>query len=318
MAGGDLRLLVVFLVSAVSALHEKHGNDEPPVSGYSLPSPAASGPAARALTSPKHASLLSQATPYRFEYEVASEDTGDQKSASETRSEDGVVRGQYSYVDPTGALRTVRYSASESTGFVVEQELVPGFADPPPVRSALRAAGAAPLPRTMAPEEGQKPGYGEHAGKQEEEVIVNVEGELNIHEEKENEHMKEDMEHKSEKDGKGKMEEDAEQKRAEAEKKQAQEKLKEDQELNRKLQELKRLREAAKERERLRRLFGVAQPQLAVPAPLVVESPTLTLLRSRPAFVPPVRSAFAPPARPVFVPPAAGVRIRGRGINIAY
>ncbi|XP_043219523.1 uncharacterized protein LOC122380432 [Amphibalanus amphitrite] len=313
------KLLVVFLLSAVSALHEKHGDDEPPVSGYSLPKPAASGPEARALSSPK-------ATPYRFEYEVASEDTGDQKSASETRSEDGVVRGQYSYVDPTGALRTVRYSASESTGFVVEQELVLGFADPPPVRSALRAAGAAPLVRTMAPEEGQNPGYGEHAGKQEEEVIVNVEGELNIHEEKENEHTKEDTEHKSEKDGKRKMEEDAEQMREEAEKKQAQEKLKEDQELNRKLQELKRLREAAKERERLRRLFGVAQPQLAVPAPLVVESPTLTLLRSRPAFVPPVRSAFVPPARPVFipparpafVPPAAGVRIRGRGINIAY
>jgi len=42
--------------------------------------------------------------------------TGDQKSQTESRDGD-VVRGQYSLVEPDGAIRTVTYTADDVNGF---------------------------------------------------------------------------------------------------------------------------------------------------------------------------------------------------------
>ena len=46
---------------------------------------------------------------YTYGYSVQDLTTGDQKSHSETRNGD-VVTGEYSLVEPDGALRTVKYS----------------------------------------------------------------------------------------------------------------------------------------------------------------------------------------------------------------
>lgn len=92
---------------------------------------------------------------------MASDLTGDVKSARESRSDDGVVRGQFSYVDPEGTLRTSRYTAGHDTGFVVEHENVVGFADPPPMPEAAPVAilaeeagttDGAPPPAAAAPQ----------------------------------------------------------------------------------------------------------------------------------------------------------------------
>lgn len=51
-----------------------------------------------------------------FSYDVADPLTGDFKSQSETRV-GGVVRGQYSLVDPDGTKRVVDYTADDINGF---------------------------------------------------------------------------------------------------------------------------------------------------------------------------------------------------------
>lgn len=43
--------------------------------------------------------------------------TGDIKHQSEERTDDGVVRGQYSLVEPDGSVRTVDYTADPVNGF---------------------------------------------------------------------------------------------------------------------------------------------------------------------------------------------------------
>jgi len=53
---------------------------------------------------------------YNYGYSVSDGLTGDSKTASETRDGD-VVQGQYSLVEPDGAVRTVTYTADDVHGF---------------------------------------------------------------------------------------------------------------------------------------------------------------------------------------------------------
>ncbi|OXA57009.1 larval cuticle protein A2B [Folsomia candida] len=53
---------------------------------------------------------------YNYGYSVADGLTGDQKSAQESRDGD-LVQGQYSLVEPDGAVRTVTYTADGINGF---------------------------------------------------------------------------------------------------------------------------------------------------------------------------------------------------------
>ena len=53
---------------------------------------------------------------YSYGYSIADGLTGDSKTASETRDGD-VVKGQYSLVEPDGAVRTVTYTADPVNGF---------------------------------------------------------------------------------------------------------------------------------------------------------------------------------------------------------
>nr|XP_022900845.1 cuticle protein 19-like [Onthophagus taurus] len=53
---------------------------------------------------------------YAFKYGVADPHTGDVKSQQETR-EGGVVKGQYSLLEPDGSVRTVDYTADPVNGF---------------------------------------------------------------------------------------------------------------------------------------------------------------------------------------------------------
>jgi len=55
---------------------------------------------------------------YNFGYSVSDPTTGDQKSQTETRDGD-VVSGQYSLVEPDGAVRTVTYTADPINGELV-------------------------------------------------------------------------------------------------------------------------------------------------------------------------------------------------------
>ncbi|XP_046961344.1 larval cuticle protein A2B-like [Vanessa cardui] len=75
-----------------------------------------------------------------FAYDVADPNTGDYKSQVETRS-GGVVRGQYSLIDPDGTKRTVDYTADDVNGFnaVVRKD--------PVVTSVVAAT---PVVRTVA------------------------------------------------------------------------------------------------------------------------------------------------------------------------
>ena len=55
---------------------------------------------------------------FSYNYGVSDPVTGDQKSHTETRDGD-VVRGQYSFVDSDGSIRTVTYTADSVHGFQV-------------------------------------------------------------------------------------------------------------------------------------------------------------------------------------------------------
>ncbi|CAH3820908.1 cuticle protein 7-like [Pieris brassicae] len=78
---------------------------------------------------------------YEFSYSVEDPQTGDHKSQHESREGD-VVRGQYSLVQPDGAVRTVEYSADAHTGF---NAVVHNSA--PSAHAAAAQAQAAPLAR---------------------------------------------------------------------------------------------------------------------------------------------------------------------------
>jgi hypothetical protein len=114
-----------------------YGGAYAPALSYSAPpvtavhaAPVAVGPAVHAV----HAAPLAVAQPiakavvarapepfdphpqYQFGYSVADSLTGDQHSHHETR-DGGVVQGQYSLVEPDGAIRTVTYTSDPVNGF---------------------------------------------------------------------------------------------------------------------------------------------------------------------------------------------------------
>jgi len=80
---------------------------------------------------------------YNYGYSVSDGLTGDSKTATESRDGD-VVKGQYSLVEPDGAIRTVTYTADPVNGFnaVVERSA-------PAVTKAVVAAPA--VARVAAP-----------------------------------------------------------------------------------------------------------------------------------------------------------------------
>ncbi|CAL8137534.1 unnamed protein product [Orchesella dallaii] len=78
---------------------------------------------------------------YNYGYSVSDALTGDQKQASESRDGD-LVQGQYSLVEPDGAIRTVTYTADAINGFnaVVSRQA-------PAVAAVAKVAVAQPVLR---------------------------------------------------------------------------------------------------------------------------------------------------------------------------
>ena len=78
---------------------------------------------------------------YNYGYSVSDSLTGDQKSATESRDGD-VVKGQYSLVEPDGAVRTVTYTADSVNGFnaVVDRS----------APTVVKTAVATPVVKTIA------------------------------------------------------------------------------------------------------------------------------------------------------------------------
>ncbi|RZC33091.1 Chitin bind 4 domain containing protein [Asbolus verrucosus] len=88
---------------------------------------------------------------YSFAYDVKDSLTGDFKSQVESRS-GGVVRGQYSVIDPDGTKRIVDYTADPINGFnaivrkaPITKVLAPVVAAPAPIVAAPTFARVAPL-----------------------------------------------------------------------------------------------------------------------------------------------------------------------------
>ncbi|XP_018322292.1 cuticle protein 7 [Agrilus planipennis] len=93
-----------------------------------------------------HGGLDTYAYPkYSYNYGVADGLTGDQKSQHEVR-DGGVVKGQYSLVEPDGSVRVVDYAADDVNGFnAVVKKIGPSLHAAPvhaaPVIAAPLAAG---------------------------------------------------------------------------------------------------------------------------------------------------------------------------------
>ncbi|CAG4943645.1 unnamed protein product [Colias eurytheme] len=91
-----------------------------------------------------------------FEYGVADPNTGDYKNQVESRV-NGVVRGQYSLIEPDGTKRIVDYTADDVNGFnaVVRKEPavggVVGAAAPAVVAPAVVEARSYAAPSVVAP-----------------------------------------------------------------------------------------------------------------------------------------------------------------------
>ncbi|XP_050714677.1 uncharacterized protein LOC126997551 isoform X2 [Eriocheir sinensis] len=66
---------------------------------------------------------------FNYRYRVEAPDTGDEKSHQEAL-QDGVLVGAYSLVQPDGTLRTVTYSADDTSGFKADVQFQEGYADP--------------------------------------------------------------------------------------------------------------------------------------------------------------------------------------------
>lgn len=90
--------------------------------------------------------LLQSHPQYAFEYGVADHSTGDIKSQHEVR-DGGVVKGQYSLVEPDGSVRTVDYTADDINGFnaVVSKSLPVAHAPTAFVPSAAAIVPSAPV-----------------------------------------------------------------------------------------------------------------------------------------------------------------------------
>ncbi|XP_050361911.1 larval cuticle protein A2B-like [Nymphalis io] len=88
-----------------------------------------------------------------FAYDVADPNTGDYKSQVETRN-GGVVRGQYSLIEPDGTKRTVDYTADDVNGFnaVVRKDPVVAsvVAATPVTRTVVASAPSVVAARTYA------------------------------------------------------------------------------------------------------------------------------------------------------------------------
>jgi len=77
---------------------------------------AVAAPVAHAVAAPVRAEPFDPHPQYNYGYSVSDAITGDQKSAHEERDGD-IVRGQYSLVEPDGAVRTVSYTSDPVNGF---------------------------------------------------------------------------------------------------------------------------------------------------------------------------------------------------------
>lgn len=73
-------------------------------------------PVAHAVAAPVRAEPFDPHPQYNFGYSVSDSLTGDQHSHHESRDGD-VVQGQYSLVEPDGAIRTVTYTSDPVNGF---------------------------------------------------------------------------------------------------------------------------------------------------------------------------------------------------------
>ena len=80
---------------------------------------------------------------YSYSYNVNDAETGDSKSATETRDGDK-VSGSYSVVEPDGAVRTVTYTADAENGFNAKVERTPAAAP-----AVVVAAAPAPVQRRV-------------------------------------------------------------------------------------------------------------------------------------------------------------------------
>ncbi|CAG7727855.1 unnamed protein product [Allacma fusca] len=109
-----------------------------------------------AVAAPVARAVVAEAEPfdphpqYSYGYSVADGLTGDSKTATETR-DGGVVKGQYSLVEPDGAVRTVTYTADDVNGFNAVVDRQPGAVQvaAPVVRAAAPVA-VAPAPVAVA------------------------------------------------------------------------------------------------------------------------------------------------------------------------
>ncbi|CAG7729636.1 unnamed protein product, partial [Allacma fusca] len=105
---------------------------------------------------------------YSYGYSVADALTGDSKTATETRNGD-LVQGQYSLVEPDGAVRTVTYTADAINGFnavvdrsapAVVKTAVAKVAAPVAYAQPAYAAYAAPaIAKVAAPVAYAQPAY---------------------------------------------------------------------------------------------------------------------------------------------------------------
>jgi hypothetical protein len=87
---------------------------------------------------------------YSYGYSIQDGLTGDAKGHQESRNGD-VVQGQYSLVEPDGAVRTVTYTADPVNGFnAVVDRSAPAVAVAAPV-AKIHAAPIAPLAYAAAP-----------------------------------------------------------------------------------------------------------------------------------------------------------------------
>ena len=82
---------------------------------------------------------------YSYSYDVNNPETGDVKSASETRDGDN-TSGSYSLVEPDGTLRTVTYTVDGDSGFKAS------YKRESPASVAIPVPAPAPVPVKPAPQ----------------------------------------------------------------------------------------------------------------------------------------------------------------------
>jgi len=102
-------------------------------------------PVAHAVAAPVRAEPFDPHPQYQFGYSVSDQLTGDQHSHHESRDGD-VVQGEYSLVEPDGAIRTVRYTSDPVNGFnaVVDRQRPAVAVAKAPVAVAHPVAHVAP------------------------------------------------------------------------------------------------------------------------------------------------------------------------------